>query len=423
MEPRWFIIADDLTGAADTASAFARRRLPATVVWGEETSDSHPDLIALAYDAGTREFDAVEAARRHRDALHRFLRPGMHVYKKIDSTLRGNPAEEVAAMLDVLLAQQSDARVVLTTAFPALRRTVRDGLVHVHGIALPFTEFWPEERDPELANLVNMLESAGVHSRLLSLSSVRSDPAALSSALARVATSAGRPAVTVCDAETTDDLERIATASLDAGVTCFVGSAGLAHALAKWVARNSMRRITTPMCAGEKRGALVVVGSRASASRAALSPVLALPNVFGISVQSSMLSGDLQSAAHAEIAQRVAAKLASGVDVVVDISQTAAGAGSDARLVTALASLLAPLARQASALVVTGGETAAAVLTRAGVSGIRLVDEIEPGIPLGLTLGEISVPAVTKAGGFGNEECLKRIVSRLRFIRQTGAVA
>ena len=423
MEPRWFILADDLTGAADTASAFARRRLPATVVWGDETADSHADSIALAYDAGTRELDAMEAARRHREALHRFLRPGMHVYKKIDSTLRGHPAEEIAAMLDVILAQQGDARVVLTTAFPALRRTVRDGLVHVHGIALPFTEFWPEERDPELANLVNMLESAGVYSRLLSLSSVRSDPAALSSALARIATSAGRPAVTVCDAETTDDLERIATASLDAGVTSFVGSAGLAHALAKWVARNSMRRITTTMCAGEKRGALVVVGSRASASRAALSPVLALPNVCGISVESSMLSGDLQSAAHARIAQRIAAMLASGVDVIVDISQTVAGSGTDARLVTALASVLAPVARQASALVVTGGETAAAVLTRAGVSGIRLVDEIEPGIPLGLTLGEISVPTVTKAGGFGNEECLKRIVSRLRFIRQTGAVA
>jgi uncharacterized protein YgbK (DUF1537 family) len=423
MEPRWFILADDLTGAADTASAFARRRLPATVVWGDAPADAHPDSIALAYDAGTRELDAERAARNHRDALHRFLRPDMNVYKKIDSTLRGNPAEEIAAMLDVILAQQSDARVVLTTAFPAMQRTVRNGLVHVHGIALPFTEFWPEEREPELANLVNMLDAAGVHSRLMSLSSVRSDPAALSSAFARTASTIGKPAVTVCDAETTDDLERIATASLNAGISCFVGSAGLAHALAKWVARNNMRRITTPTCAGEKRGALVVVGSRASASRAALRPVLALPSVCGISVHSTILSGDSRSAALTEIAQRITATLASGVDVVLDIAQEVAAPGNDARLVNALASMLAPVARQASALVVTGGETAAAVLTRAGVSGIQLLDEIEPGIPLGLTLGKISIPAVTKAGGFGNEDCLMRIVSRLRFIRKTGTVA
>ena len=71
----------------------------------------------------------------------------------------------------------------------------------------------------------------------------------------------------------------------------------------------------------------------------------------------------------------------------------------------------------------TGGETAAALLSRLGVDGIRLLDEIEPGIPLGLTLGGVSFPAVTKAGGFGNEECLKRIIARLRFIRQTGTVA
>ncbi|MEO8017743.1 MAG: nucleotide-binding domain containing protein, partial [Pseudomonadota bacterium] len=104
------------------------------------------------------------------------------------------------------------------------------------------------------------------------------------------------------------------------------------------------------------------------------------------------------------------------------IAQTLATDGNS-QLVSSLARILAPVARQASALVATGGETAAALLAHLGVEGLRLVDEIEPGIPLGLTLGEVSVPAVTKAGGFGNEECLKRVISRLRFIRQTGAVA
>jgi uncharacterized protein YgbK (DUF1537 family) len=54
---------------------------------------------------------------------------------------------------------------------------------------------------------------------------------------------------------------------------------------------------------------------------------------------------------------------------------------------------------------------------------LQLLDEIEPGIALGLTLGDVSLPAVTKAGGFGNEECLKNIIARLRFIRQTGTMA
>ena len=116
--------------------------------------------------------------------------------------------------------------------------------------------------------------------------------------------------------------------------------------------------------------------------------------------------------------------LEAGTDVVVDIiSASDSQSAGNPHLVSALASLLVPAARDASALAATGGETAAALLMRLGVNGIRLLDEIEPGIPLGLTLGEVSVPAVTKAGGFGNEGCLRRIIERLRFIRQTGTVA
>jgi uncharacterized protein YgbK (DUF1537 family) len=424
MEPAWFILSDDLTGAADTAIAFALRRLPATVVWGDSSPDNESNSIALAYNVATRELDSAEAARRHHDALRRFLRPKMFVYKKIDSTLRGHPADEIAAMLDVILAFERGARVVLAPSFPAMGRTVRDGRVHVHGIPLQFTEFWPEGREPDLANLVILLESAGVHARQVSLSSVRGDAAALRGEFARMAGSGGHHVVAVCDAETADDLARIASASLEEGTSFFIGSAGLAHAIAQRVARSSTLRISSPVRRGESRGALVVVGSQASASRAALGPLLAFENVEGFSIRPSMLSGDLQSAAHAEIAQRIAGALSRGIDVVVDIEQDfAATDRGNSQLVTALARVLAPASREASALVVTGGETAAAVLTRFGVTGIRLLDEIEPGIPLGLTLGEISVPAVTKAGGFGNEECLKRIVSRLRFIRQTGTVA
>ena len=56
------------------------------------------------------------------------------------------------------------------------------------------------------------------------------------------------------------------------------------------------------------------------------------------------------------------------------------------------------------AFAATGGETAAALLSRFGVNGIRLADEIEPGVSLGLTLGQLSVPIATKAGAFGDED-------------------
>src|SRR3546814_20231514 len=66
----------------------------------------------------------------------------------------------------------------------------------------------------------------------------------------------------------------------------------------------------------------------------------------------------------------------------------------------------------------TGGATASALLSGFGVSGIRLLDEIEPGVALGVTLGQLSIPVATKAGAFGDEESLVRIAARLRAARR-----
>jgi uncharacterized protein YgbK (DUF1537 family) len=423
MEQRWLIVADDLTGAADSAIAFARRRLPARVVWGDARAGDHADAGVLAYDAATREVDAGLAARRHGDVLRRFLHAGMRVFKKIDSTLRGHPAEEVAAMLDVMSSREPATCVVFAPSFPATGRTVREGRVLVHGVPLPFTEFWPLKRDVALADLVHLLETSGLSARNVSLATVRGDRAGLKAALVTLE-SPRQTTVAVCDAETDGDLERIAEAGLSAGPSMFVGSAGLAHALARQVSRGGGLRSSAHRREPSAQGALLVVGSRAAASRAALAHLATVANLRSVSIEPALLAGDARSPAQAALAHTIGSALTAGIDVAVDIAQiTAARGGGDVRLVTSLGRLLAPAARQASALVATGGETAAAMLAQLGVEGIQLLDEIEPGIALGLTLGDVSLPVVTKAGGFGDEACLERIVARLRFIRQTGTVA
>ncbi|MFC6744605.1 nucleotide-binding domain containing protein [Methylobacterium persicinum] len=92
------------------------------------------------------------------------------------------------------------------------------------------------------------------------------------------------------------------------------------------------------------------------------------------------------------------------------------------RLAQALAEALAPVALQIGALAATGGETAAALLTRFAVQGIQLADEIEPGVSLGLTLGRLSIPIATKAGAFGDADSLVRIRDRLRKVRTEGSL-
>jgi 4-hydroxythreonine-4-phosphate dehydrogenase len=77
------------------------------------------------------------------------------------------------------------------------------------------------------------------------------------------------------------------------------------------------------------------------------------------------------------------------------------------QLTAALASMVQPIAAIVGALVVTGGETARAVFEAWGVNRLRLIGEVEPGLPYSVTSGwSRELPVLTKAGAFGNPETL-----------------
>jgi uncharacterized protein YgbK (DUF1537 family) len=173
MDPRWLIIADDLTGAADSAIAFAKRRLPARVTWGVPHVEGPGNDVAVAFDADTRQLPGPAAARRHWEIVQTLHDPHSRVFKKIDSTLRGHPAEEIGALIDVLAASEPSLRAIFAPAFPAGGRVTRDGRVFVHGIPLERTEFWNAARPAAHADLASLLEAAGLRARLIPLALIR----------------------------------------------------------------------------------------------------------------------------------------------------------------------------------------------------------------------------------------------------------
>lgn len=410
MDARWLILADDLTGAADCAIAFRRRGRSAAVTWGAAVPD--PSIPVLSYDADSRSLAAEAAAQRHAALLERLHDPERRLFKKIDSTLRGQPAAESAATLAHLRARSGRAFGVLAPAFPGTGRTTVDGRMRVGGRPLEEAEVWRRDHSYASAALGAMLASAGIRSRSLTLPTVRGGR--LADALAEVA--AGPEAVAVCDAETDDDLRRIAEAGLAATPwAVFIGSAGLAHALA---ASGPTAALEPVRIAPDRRGSLLVVGSLAEVSRAGTRRLLADGAVVHLPVApETLLAADGPS----QLATPIAARLAAGQDVLVEI--LLAGEPDmrlGPRLAQALADALAPIAGQIGALAATGGETAAALLTRFDIHGIQLADEIEPGVSLGLTLGRLSIPIATKAGAFGDADSLTRIRDRLRRARTEG---
>lgn len=416
MARRWLILADDLTGAADCAIAFARRGRATVVQWGEAGAAVEEDVVS--HDADSRQLGPEAAAARHAALAERLHRPGTGMFKKIDSTLRGQPAVELAATLDGVRRRSGRAFGILAPAFPATGRTTVDGRILVAGRPLEETELWRRDHTYPTGALPEMLDGAGLASTVIDLATVRAGGDALRDALAAAARTSS---VAVLDAETDDDLARIAAAGLAIGAgesLAWIGSAGLAHALAAAETAPPARAQTVASGPG---GTLVVVGSLAAVSRAASRRLAAETRMRHVPVTPEWLL-EASEGERTRWRDTVAARLAVGDDVLVEVTM---GEAPDlrlgSRLADALGALLAPTARHLGALVATGGETAAALLAHFGVDGLVLIDEIEPGVSLGLTRGRFTVPIVTKAGAFGTEDTLLRAVRHLRAIRHEGS--
>ncbi|WP_025100986.1 four-carbon acid sugar kinase family protein [Burkholderia sp. A1] len=413
------IVADDLSGAADCAIAFAAagRR---TVVSLDASAPARPAAV-LAIDTDTRRLAPAEAARRAADAWRAQRAPGRRLYKKIDSTLRGNWAAEVAALAALA------GPAIVAPAFPATGRGVIDGRVLVRGVPLEDTETWQLEHAGRDAALRALLEDAGLRVEQVGLEVLRGDPQRIVAMLAAAAAESVR--AIVVDAETSEDLARLArlTAALDTPFF-WVGSGGLSRELAALP-----ELFEADAAAGSESEAEAEARSAEAASVVASGPLLTLVgSLSAISErQCALLRAEAgiaefivppavlrEGATHAQWPawhERIGACLRGRQDAIVRIGRDAAFDPAEGALLSgALAALVAPHVEGLGGLIVTGGETARAMLGAARIGALELAREIEAGVALGRPADGGGPHVVTKAGAFGTEHALLGAYRHLR---------
>jgi D-threonate/D-erythronate kinase len=411
----WLIIADDLTGAADCGIAFAKVGLETVVVWDHGAPAESPPVLSI--DTDSRRLPAAAAAEAQRMALVAAYRPGVSVYKKIDSTLRGQPAAELVSQLAWLAGRRGGAApsAVIAPAFPATGRTSVDGRILVNGRPLEETPLWARDHTYPSARLPDLLAAAGLTTEVVPLALIQRGEAALKDALS----DACRRKVTaiVCDAAGEADLATIAAASLPlADQVMWVGSGGLAGHLARLVSRGQTGQHPPLPAPGP---VLVAVGSLAEASRQQADHLVAAGLVEPIMVAAEDLFAGPEGQGWRDIESDLTNALAQGSDLLVEIApalQPNLSRGPE--LALQFARMLAPLMPAVGALVATGGDTARALLSQMGVRGIRLLDEVEPGVPLGVTIGPRGLPLISKAGAFGDARTLARCLYRLKNLKK-----
>ncbi|WP_338524136.1 four-carbon acid sugar kinase family protein [Pseudomonas batumici] len=395
--PRLLIIADDLSGAADCAADFAGRMVT-QVVLSQVGLDVGASLGAevIALDLDSRRLDAQAAAAAHREVLGMEPAGDLPLYKKIDSTLRGNIASEVAAL------QALRGMALVAPAFPLMGRTTVGGVQQLDGVPVDQTDVWRNEHLAGTANLVELLRAQGLRCASLSLDAVRDTQRLQADLLMHLAD--GVQAL-VCDAQTDTDLANIAQASAALHERLFwVGSAGLARHLPQALGFPAVSTLPNTSISGP---VLSVVGSMSRHAQGQANYLAEHSDQLRVRLAPATLCAGPTAAEWQAIATSIETALQQGRQVLVSLQQEHRDPGQAAQLSTALAQLLQPALPHAGALIATGGETARAILGAAGIQRLDLQGDLAPGVVFSRARWHgRDLPIVTKAGGFGQPSSL-----------------
>src|SRR6266478_5710159 len=114
---------------------------------------------ALVYDTETRHSSPQVAGREVRRFVQQtgLVHPRL-IYKKTDSTLRGNISAEIRTLAELY----PEWRIGYAPAYPALGRTVKNGLLYVDGIAVENTEFARDALNPVSTSSVSAILGSDV---------------------------------------------------------------------------------------------------------------------------------------------------------------------------------------------------------------------------------------------------------------------
>jgi uncharacterized protein YgbK (DUF1537 family) len=382
------VLADDLTGALEVGGKFAAAGVRSLVkAWTRPLCRDLRDVVigALVVDTETRHVEATEAARRVSALAQAARTEGFtRVYKKTDSTLRGNIGAELAALMEVY----TGSPLLYVPAYPGTGRTVRSGCLYVDGALVTTTGFAGDALNPVTESHIPSLLAA--QCRLPVRSMGVTDLAEFESGY-----------IVVCDGETDADVESAARAFVNSTtLQLAAGPAAFATHLA--------RLVDAPRC-----------------------PPPSLPSVGNALIVNGSLNQ--VSVQQVEQAKRDGfATFYAGPDPVAPpnggwlIMEQVGGA---VEITPEFAKGLAKSACEFLAhspvdgLVVFGGDTAYALLAALGHPPLYPTGEVMEGIPISRIEAKQITPSlgprdrdlylVTKAGGFGPPEVLTCLRSLL----------
>jgi D-threonate/D-erythronate kinase len=404
------VIADDDTGAADTGVKFKSLGLPVFMIGESNLSNTSilSDAGVLSVSTRTRNTNpetAISIVKRTCSWIEE-KQPEL-IFKKVDSCLRGNVGAEVGVLMDAL----SYAAAFIVAAYPAMNRTVFDGIQYLNGIPIAESEMGQDPVSPVTeSNVVKIInQNASYKSGEIKLEVFKLGIIGLKNKVQELMNLNCR---CICfDATEQMHLDLIAELQLTYFQNCLpVGSAGMASGFAKvlgstWsknvnLTKNFRGKSVTYSCgsaSSQLAAQLDLLGKNTGLPQLNLKPSLLVRNI-GVDISSLGIESNVTEDG---IIIRIEKEFKPGIKV----SPESICEGLAEAVVFSLRSYRPDI------IFLSGGDTAKAILDRVEVGFLELVGEPLQGLVCSIIRGGYAdgLKIITKAGAFGDFEILCKL--------------
>lgn len=425
------IIADDLTGANDTALQFFKKGCSSKIIIDVDQDleeNSNVDIWAISTESrNTNEEEAVRSVVKASEKLKDSLN-AEKFYKKIDSTLRGNTGVEIIALLEVT---QKDVALV-APAYIEEGRTTVGGYQLLNGMVIERTQCALDPKAPIYDSYIPDILKKNLNPQLFDLIDVIGFNTVVKGAGPIVLkinelVQKGKKVI-VIDALSNTDLEQIALAIEKSSYDILpCGSAGLANALSKTRGEDVNIEHDTRI---PNYPRLIISGSATQLTAKQIEKLKEEEkNIFFVDLNIKDIIEEVKE----EMVQEIVQKLNQGIDVVVhssNINKEILDEEAKNQLIDAgiaknefagkITDFLSDLTFEIEQLskfilIIIGGETSYKCATKIDSRYLKVLDAIMPAIPLCIDANNKII--VTKSGNFGTNTTLCDILNYFNKIK------
>ncbi len=419
------IVADDLTGANDTALQYFKKGFSTRIVIDcdyDFCDENNVDIWAVSTESrNIDKTEAVDIVANISEKLSKNLNIE-NFYKKIDSTLRGNTGAEIIALLEI---SKKDAAIV-APAYIEEGRTTIGAYQLLNGMPIERTQCALDPKAPIYESYIPDIIKKDLNSQIgnlidtIELNTVTKGAGPIILKINELIQKGKK--ILVLDAASNTDLEQIALAIDKCNYDILpCGSAGLANALNKNIGEDVK---THPIEHIPNIPRLIVSGS---ATQLTYNQIKKLKeenkNISFVNLKIK----DIISEISEDMINDISSKLNQGIDVVVHCSdikdeidfEEAKNELIDAGIAKCdfpniVTNFLSELVYEINALnkfilITIGGETSFKCAQKINSTYLEILDAIMPAIPLCMDIhGKI---IITKSGNFGSNTTLIDILN------------